>query len=209
MSEPDDTIIGGSKTCGDWRTFRRNLFPGAKQAHWESAFDDYFQARLRLRYFEPINVLRKHDTSQGEGFSIVAIDCTLIEFLESMVQGITYRYVQRDADLGPHDYRKSGKVFESFLCTREPFKNVFDTVLAKDFYENIRCAVLHEARTKAGWRIWADGPKGIIVDTAQRKLYRNNFHDALLTFIKWYRGRVISDPLIQAAFLRKFDRLCV
>ena len=208
MSEPDHTIIGGTKTCGDWRTFRGKLVPGGDRALWESAFDDYFQARVRLRYLEPISVLQKYCTRQGEGFSIVAIHCTLIEFLESAVQGITYRYVQRDADLGPHEYRKSGKLFEAFLCTREPFKNVFDPTLAKDFYENIRCPLLHEARTRAGWRIWADGPKSVIVDGNERVLYRDNLHEALLAFIDLYRGRVVSDPAVQAAFLRKLDSLC-
>jgi len=208
MSEADHTIIGGTKTCGDWRAFRAKLVPGGDRALWERAFEDYFQARVRLRYLEPISILQEHGTRRGEGFSIVAIHCTLVEFLESAVQGVTYRYVQRDADLGPYEYRKSGKAFEAFLCTREPFKNVFDPALAKDFYENVRCAVLHEARTKAGWRIWAGGPKSVIVDGNQRVLYRDNFHEALLVFIDLYRGRVVSDPAAQTAFLRKLDSLC-
>jgi len=208
MNEPDSTIIAGTKKCGDWQAFRASLLPGDDKAPWGVAFDDYFHARLRYRYLDPINVLRNHDTWQGEGFSIVAIHCSLIEFLESTVQGKTYRYVQRDSDLGPYEYRRSGEIFEAFLSTREPFKHVFDLPLARDFYENVRCPVLHEARTKGGWRIWAEGPAGLIIDRNQRKLYRNNFHDALLAFIQWYRGKVVSDRTTQEAFLRKINSLC-
>ena len=39
---------------------------------------------------------------------------------------------------------------------------------------------------------------------AGRKLvYRDNFHDALLNFIEWYRGAIQTDHALQAAFLRE------
>lgn len=207
MSEPDSTIIG-AKNCGDWRAIRPTLVPGQSPELWKKAFDDFFQSRLRLRYLDPIAVLQNHDTQQGEGFSIVALHCSLIEFLESTLEGLTYRYVKRDSDLGPHEYRKSGELFERFLSTRTPFKNAFSQSLAHDFYENIRCAVLHEARTKGGWRIWANGPNGKIVDEGRRILYRNNCNDALLEYVDWYGTHLISDSAAQEAFLRKFESLC-
>jgi hypothetical protein len=44
----------------------------------------------------------------------------------------------------------------SFLMTRTPFKEDFKTEnMARDFYEGVRCGLLHEARTKNGWTIWA------------------------------------------------------
>ena len=209
MSELDETIIGGSNTCAHWRAFRDSLVPGADRVLWETAFEDYFRARIQLRYLNPIRLIQEHDTQQGEGFSIVAIHCTLVEFLESTVQGINYRYAQRDEDLGPHEYRKSGPVFVGFLCKREPFRASFTTeALAKDFYADVRCSLLHEARTRGGWRIWADGPPATIVDPTRRVLFRNNFHNALLQFIEWYRGALISGTALQEAFVRKFDSLC-
>src|SRR3972149_6360453 len=54
MTEPDNTLIAGSKTCGDWRAFRSSLVPGGDPALWEAAFEDYFRARGRLRHFEPL-----------------------------------------------------------------------------------------------------------------------------------------------------------
>ena len=208
MTEPDNTLIAGSKTCGDWRAFRSSLVPGGDPALWEAAFEDYFRARVCLRYFEPIRVLQDNDTMQGEGFLIVAIHCTLIEFLESTMQGSNYRYARADVDLGPFEYRLSGRVFSDFLSKRQPFANVFNESLAQDFYKNVRCGLLHEARTKNGWRIRAKDPTGAIVDANERILFRDNFHDALLRFIEWYKGSLTSNRALQEAFLRKFDSLC-
>ena len=74
---------------------------------------DYFLPRIQLRYFDPIEVLQQSGTNQGEGFSISVIHCTPIEFLESPVQGINYRYIQRGAylDPGPHEYQKNAELY--------------------------------------------------------------------------------------------------
>ena len=92
MKTPGDVYIAGSRTAKDWNAFRAKLtLLGADPALWHKAFDDYFYERLSLRYLEPIKVLQDNGTYQGEGFSIVAIQCTLIEFLESTFQEISYR----------------------------------------------------------------------------------------------------------------------
>ena len=72
----------------------------------------------------------------------------------------------------------------------------------------MRCGLLHEARTKNRWRIKKKDPTGAIVDANQRILFRDNFHDALLRFIEWYKGSLTSNRALQEAFLRKFDSLC-
>lgn len=207
MSEPDTTIIAGSKTCGDWRTFRDKLVPGGDAELWAAAFRDYFQTRITLRYLRPISMLQEYDSMQGEGFSIVAIHCTLVEFLESTMQGINYRYLRKGEKLGSFEYNQSSLLFVNFLSKRQPFAKEFDEPLAQDFYTNVRCGLLHEARTKTGWLIRAQS-SGAIVDPKGRILFRNNFHDALLEFIRWYEGVLVSDRTIQEAFLRKFDSLC-
>ena len=209
MSEPDETIIGGIKTCEDWRVFRANLIPGRDPTSWETAFSEFFRPRLQTRYLGPIETLQRHDTNQGEGFSIVTILCTLIEFLESTVQGKKYRWVAKDSELGPNEYRNSGQVFVDFLTNRQPFRQCFtDVNLAWEFYKNVRCSLLHEARTKGGWRIRACGPPKTIADTNLRILYRNTFHVAILEFVEWYGLALISDVNFQNAFTRKFNDLC-
>ncbi|MGA9508265.1 MAG: hypothetical protein WBV55_06410 [Candidatus Sulfotelmatobacter sp.] len=58
--------------------------------------------------------------------------------------------------------------------------------------------------------IWAKhGGRIIEVTGAQKAVYRDDFQKALLDFIAWYKTALISDPVIQEAFIRKFDSLCV
>jgi len=64
-----DTLIAGWKTCGQWTAFSKTLVLGGDQKQWQEAFDDYFHARLSLRYLDPIKVLQDNGTFQGEGFS--------------------------------------------------------------------------------------------------------------------------------------------
>jgi len=80
--------------------------------------------------------MQEHGTFNGEGFAIAALQCTLIEFLESTEQGINYVY--RNADPVQHQDSWSGDVFSSFLTKRRPFAACFDEAAAKSFYEGMR-----------------------------------------------------------------------
>jgi hypothetical protein len=203
-----DIQIAGWKTAGDWDAFRASLVVGGDAGRWQEAFDEYFRTRLDLRYLNPIKLLQCHGTFQGEGFSILAIQCTLIEFLESTVQGTNYHYLRKSETLGPHEYSSSSDLFVHFLCTREPFVHDFDESLAKDFYAGVRCALLHEARTRNDWTIWGKGPVGAVVDREKHIVYRDNFQTALEEFMTWYKVALRSDAALQEAFIRKFNSLC-
>ena len=101
-------------------------------------------------------------------------------------------------------------MFESFLVNRAPFNPEFGAATAHDFYEGVRCGLLHEARTKNGWVIWAKHGSRIIDATGAHKiLYRDDFQKGLLDFVAWYKSALTSDSPIQEAFIRKFDSLCV
>lgn len=205
MSIASGTSIAGNLTQADWQA--RKLALGAGSATWLGTFQDFFLQRLRLRYLDPIEVLQCNGSFQGEGFSILAIQCSLLEFLESTAQGLNYKFVRRPQDLGAHEYCKSGDLFVSFLSGRAPFSATFDRLSAHDFYANVRCGLLHEASTKNGWRVWAKGPAGLVADVGGRIVYRDNFQDALTEYIDAYgRDLALSQPL-QEAFIRKFDRL--
>jgi hypothetical protein len=208
---PGDIYIAGSKTVDDWNAFKSTLTVGGDPTVWLKAFDDYFHERLSLRYLGPIKILQDNGSLQGEGFSIAAIQCSLIEFLESTVQGISYHYRPRrkgSPSPGPYEYSDSGDLFVQFLCRRQPFMKDFSRPLARDFYEGVRCGLLHEARTKKGWTIWAKGPIGTVANGQEKIMYRDNFQDALLKFIEWYKSTLPSNTSLQEAFVRKFDSLC-
>lgn len=209
MSRSTDTFVSGWKTDKDWLAFRPHLVAGADVATWAAAFEDYFRPRLALRYLDPIKVLQDNGTYQGEGFSIAAIQCTLIEFLESARQGLKYHYLRNGEKLGPNEYSSSKNIFVTFLCNREPFSNTFDEISAVDFYAGVRCGLLHEAQTKNGWKIRAKGSDGdIVADVKERIVYRDNFQSALLSYVESYKSALLLDAGLQSAFVRKFDSLC-
>ncbi len=136
--------IAGKKTIADWRQIRQTLLPGVDASVWQKAFKSYFEARLTSRYLKPIELLQAPRTFDGEGFSILAIHCSLVEFLESTLQGLSYRHVRRgDPPLRQYEYSQSGTLFAHFLSTRPPFRSVFDQALSADFYTGVRCALLH------------------------------------------------------------------
>jgi hypothetical protein len=144
----------------------------------------------------------------GEGFSIVALQCTLIEFLESTLIGKNYRFLKKGQVLGEHEYSSSSALFVDFLSKRKPFAETFDAQSALDFYVGVRCGLLHEAQTKNDWTIWAKPPDGKkISDTKKRIVYRDALQDALVRYISAYGNSLATDGERQAAFLRKFDRL--
>jgi hypothetical protein len=204
-----DIYIAGSLGTEDWKTFRQTLISGSDPEIWAKAFADYFYTRLSLTYLNPIRLLQDEGTFQGEGFSIVAIQCSLIEFLESTLQGKSYHFSRRGSPpLGPHEYSSSSGIFVCFLLNRTPFNNDFTEAIARDFYEGVRCGLLHEARTKNGWTIWVTIPSGETIDGSRKIIYRNNFQAGLLSFVEWYKGALMSNIDLQEAFVRKFDSLC-
>jgi len=192
----------------DWYAMRERLRNNEAGA-WREAFSDYFETPLTLRYLSPIKVLEDTGPLQGTGFAIVSILCCLIEFLESTAQGTNYRYLKLGETLQAHEYAESQHLIVEFLQIREPFSATFDATSAQDFYVAVRCGLLHEARTTNGWRILEDGPNGIIAEVANRILYRKNFQEALLEYIKVYGKTLEGDQELQQGFIRKFDHLCV
>jgi hypothetical protein len=213
-------LIAGSLSADDWWNLRKTLSPGADQAIWKKTFSDYYRQRLSLRYLEPIKTLQENGTFQGEGFSIVAIQCTLIEFLASTIEGKHYRQRPKKGEppLSIYEYSNSGDMFVRLLSGHRPFKKFFDQETAQDFYENVRCPLLHEARTKNGWSIWAfNFDPGISpelralhsppIDPKRKIIFRDNLQLLFLQFVDEYGADLISDVNLQAAFIRKFDNL--
>lgn len=205
---PDSTRIGPSKTVADWLAIRKKV-GGSTPEEWEKVFDDFFKDRLDSRYLEPIRILQDRSDCDGEGFSIVAIQCSLIEFLEATRQGRKYRNkTPKAADRRDDEYYSSKEMFVAFLENHQPFASIFSGNFATDFYVNVRCGILHEARTNGGWLIRACDASASIADTSAKILYRDDFQRALELYISAYREQVRTDSALQNAFIQKFDDLC-
>lgn len=203
--------IAGDRTASDWANRKVELVTGSNPERWIAVFDDFFVERMETRYLRPIETLLGEKSLAGEGFSIVAIQCSLIEFLGAMLAGKLYRYrrKKKDPPLEAHEYSDGKEMFIQFLTTATPFRKTFsDGAVARDFYENVRCGLLHEARTKKGWRINTRSERGLIVDHAVKIVWRDELQLALREFISWYRQELARSEALQVAFVRKFDNLC-
>lgn len=205
--------IAGKRTVRRWHALRTRLQATPNKRVWMSAFDHFYLERIRTRYLNPIASISAYDTHLGEGFAIVALCCTLIEYLESCEQGDNFRYLGRTgAALGPHEYseRQASVYFKNFLRARSPFSTLVPANLIESFYRDVRCGLLHEARTKGGWTLSTADSKGRLVRQRGTSitLFRNELVRALEDYLQDYRHRLLTNANTQAAFIRKFDYLC-
>lgn len=205
--------IAGGFTDQHWGMFKKRLSLEPSRSLWEKAFCQYYRTRINTRYLNPIDSIRRHDTKNGEGFAIVALFCSLIEFLESCEQGCNFRFVgSSKARLQPFEYNEhqASGYFKGFLRTRKPFDELVPPALVDSFYQDVRCGLLHETRTKGGWFISTAQSNGVLISQESEKitLFRNQLISAFNTYFDDYRFRLLDDHSTQEAFIRKFDFLC-
>jgi hypothetical protein len=218
--------IAGNRTDKDWLEIRGKLIAPGSDSVWLVAFEDFFYQRLVTRYLEPIRLLHKHGGNNGVGFSIVSIQCTLIEFLQTTRDGTNFEQgsgkiysASNDGsiEIGKKYDGSSKEIFTRFLKDQAPFKEIFgQNDLADLFFKNVRCGLLHEARTCGKWRITAAPHRLKIVDTdgegATKWLQRDRLQEALEAYIFRYKVDLLANEFndsegLKAAFIAKFDAL--
>lgn len=187
-----------------WHKSKAKLINRADQLSWESAFDNFFVGRIRSRYIDPINWIKDAGSGCGEGFAITSIQCALIEFLAALRFGM--KYVHQNPN-PPYEYKNSRKLFIEFLRVTAPFSKYFGGDVAIQFYSEIRCGLLHEARTKGAWKIYRESPDGRPIDSAKCIVYRDTLMDVVNQYIDEYKIEIVYNVDLQGAFIRKFDDL--
>lgn len=226
--EVNNFRIAGDLTCAHWVERKAELEKGGNPGLWNKAFDDFLMGRLKTRYLDPIETLQICFDSKGEGFSIVTIQCAVIEFLAALRLGKNYRYISK-ADqknkirCGKYEYSHSQNIFVDFLKREEPFKSLFKGPGdARSFYTNVRCGLLHEAGTKGGWNILATSgdvidriPKDVVIGLTGKTVFRDELQAGIEAYLIEY-GLLLKgegNPEIKKvqeareAFIRKFDHL--
>lgn len=146
---------------------------------WNRAVE-IFNVRIQSRYFEPVKLLLKDDEKRRPierryGFSIIAIDCLLIETLQSFRDGLT------------DTKNKSRKMFVKFLTEREGFREHFtDSKQAEKFFYDFRCGILHQAEIMGPSLLWSVGLlKGEKTDGTPY-VNRTKLHELLKEELKRY-----------------------
>lgn len=131
---------------GDYQELFKRLKPNSNFSDWEQAIK-IFQDRIHGRFLDTIMQLKQEcegDSSLSKAFSIMAINCLLIETLQQFYDGL-------DNFEG-----KSRKKFKEFLANSQyfngkdsgQFRQSFNKTKAGTFYSNVRCGILHQAQTK-------------------------------------------------------------
>lgn len=211
----DDTEIAPGRTCQAWRDLRDKLFaniddPSAGEGDWKKAFDEFFKARIDARFLKPIQAIQSMGTDKGEGFSMVALLCILIEFLEAFYQGKVFT-TKREEVLQPNEYNSSKELFKDFLTSHAPFNSQFEGNSAAGFYDKVRCGLLHEAATKEASVIWKGGSGTPLIEKRSGSnivVYRDALYSAVLEYIKHYRIELLRSKERKVNFIRKMDDIC-
>lgn len=214
----------------DWTKIRASL--NQKYDYddsWEEAIK-LFKNRVNRKFFNPVELIIKGKALEGEGFTIVTVQCALIEMFAAFRTGRIFNH-SRSSTSPKYEYNKSQQMFTSLLRSAKIFKDNFwelnkkNKVLidspfsAKEFYTNVRCGLMHEARTKGNWYITAT-PKTKSVKTEKQflvsedgkiKIYRTVLHYRLTEYLTDYlvelRKADNDGKELRKFFARKLDNL--
>src|SRR5690606_17385709 len=150
----------------DWTKIREKLNQTYNyDKTWEDAIT-LFNKRVKRKFFDPIQTIINGKALKGEGFTIVTVQCALIEMFAAFRAGKIFNHSKTSAS-PKYEYDKSQKMFVSLLRSASVFQDNFwqlnnrnKVVTDKpynptDFYKNVRCGLMHEARTKDNWHITA------------------------------------------------------
>lgn len=214
--------IAGRKTIEDWNELTKKLNINDNE-NWDNAFE-FFNQRIITRYLNPIDSILKSKINLGEGFAVVNLQCSMIETIESFINGCasTFNKTKRRTEWKRKDdiiFNSNKEIFISFFNKREPFKNYKNKIDGGDFYENVRCSLLHETQTKGNWKIKTDifnNKETYLEKDINKILYRENLHEDIKTLITKYKEAVInyqdfnefSNETLKENFILKFNYIC-
>lgn len=184
---------------------------------WEATIDA-FEKRISKRYFQTIKYLtQRTGKSIGEGFPILTLECSLIEYLATLKDGMIFKY-NTEPKQKTYYYSKSVKWYKKFLDSADIFEGYFHGegkfLDSNDFYLYVRCALIHEAQTRNGWTVnifnqdkTKDGINQILFEN--KKIYRTALNKALETFFKNFcneaRHKNKTGKKYRKFIARKFD----
>jgi hypothetical protein len=163
---------------------------------WQTAIK-VLVGRIKERFIDPIDYLIESEESKPAkerhfGFTVLAIDCLLVETLGAFLEGLT------DTD------GKSKATFSSFLTRRMP--NDFSSDLAKKVFTDFRCGILHIGEIGGGGKVWSVGSM-IWENNGALTINRTAFHSRLKSEFEKYCVE-LADPtniMLRQHFRNKMD----
>ena len=219
-----DMKIAGNLTISNWNELSKNL-NCISDDNWSDAFQ-YFEKRIRTRYINPIKSILEIGDNLGEGFAVVNLQCSLIETIESFINGCKSEY---NTTIRKTQWKKgttiifnsNKEIFISFFNSRTPFKEL--NIDGGLFYQDVRCGLLHETQTKNNWKIRCDTAESGLAyqeinnrNIVEKIIHRENFQIYLEKLIARYRISIITradfDGIpaceLRENFIAKFSHIC-
>lgn len=191
--------IAGHLTISSWKKLELNLNI-ASDDNWTEVFK-HFEERIRTRYLNPIKAILEIGDDIGEGFAIVNLQCSLIETIESFINGWIYfnegikgnlkgwfkNKISTDTKL--KEINNNEYIFVSFFNNHEFFRGINGS----EFYFCVRCSLLHETQTKKNWKIRLDTKrtkKNYVDQEGEKIIYRENFQRDLEATVENYKNAI-------------------
>ena len=157
-----------------------------------------FNDRLEGRFLKPIRLIEcDQHISNFSGFSILALDCLIIETLRQFYDGTD-------------ESKNVGNSFINFLTNSEFFKTCFSKATAQIFYRHFRNGLLHQAQTKKKSLIRI-GQKSMVVKVNDGLIVdRKLFHSGIEDEINQYQHRLhdSENKDLRENFIKKMNYIC-
>jgi hypothetical protein len=167
------------------------------ESDWQKAID-IFADRIHGRFLKVVDMIEHY---KHAGFAVMALDCLLIETLQQFREG--------DADTPKN---KSGEYFVRFL-TDTAFADFFTKEMAANFYDQIRCGILHQAETKENSILLIRSDIPLVAPTPDGRglvINRILFHKQLVRVFEEYVSslRDPSQAQVRSNLRKKMDLIC-
>lgn len=192
----------------DW--IQLALTPASFQRSWKTAVR-IFEKRIG-RFLKPLDAImgsRSINVFIYSGFAVMALDCLLIETLQSFMK---YRPNPARGIKPPQKSDTTKEAFRIFLTNRTSFSKYFDEQKADIFSDHFRNGILHQGEVKSSGLIRIDTPKMVMPSPDNQSLIINRilFHQALLDEIEKYKNELMDKKEIQKRkdFIAKMNEIC-
>lgn len=209
-----------------WLKTRTNLKSLEYDENWEKVIK-LFENRIKDKFFAPIEIMLNSKNQNGIGFSILSIQCLLIELFATFRIGKIHNPRYNAINDPEYQFKDSGEIYTNFLKSCFIFENHFYEMSggkkiidkpykAYEFYSNVRCGLLHEGKTKKNWTINLKPKtlkeKGFIKSSnGKNKIYRTILNKNLNSYFEYYlmelRGKGKDKEILRHNFARKMDNL--
>jgi hypothetical protein len=188
--------IANGHTASEWNSLRLD---SDTSEDWLTAIR-IVDARFRERFIDAADVLIDLDDSLDArerrfGFAILALDCLVIETLQAFREGLV------DAR------RSSQRLFCTFLEEQPEFR--FSSKVARIFYRDFRCGILHQAETFNGSLCFSIGPM-VVEKSDGLVINRTEVHRAIVkSFDRYLRQLADSaNDVLRTNLRRKMANIC-